>query len=400
MLNIDGNGRLDALRIVLEDAIRFTLIFIEAPVGPAREELLGRLRAWSGQDEVPVLRFVALGPSESPWNTLQALELQPGKRTGVVLTGLEQFSIGKGLAGPVHALNLARDLLARTVPGPLVIVADAAVLRAISEQMPDLYSWRSFEIQVRSAGDRAEGEGATKLSDALEMPRETALEELERLRGLVAHSPENSMGTRALQLRLARAAFNAFAVDEAAATLVSLGEPDGAADTAFAAKWFKLSGDIALRRSDHATARGRYEEALPLYRGLGDVLGEANCIRSLGNIALARSDHPTAKARYEEALPLYRRVGDVLGEANCIHGLGDIARADSDHDTARQFHEYSLQLYRRIAEPYSVGRAHVYLAWLATNDDERARHRRLAREAWASIGRDDLIAAHLTEIEE
>jgi hypothetical protein len=38
---------------------------------------------------------------------------------------------------------------------------------------------------------------------------------------------------------------------------------------------------------------------------------------------------------YEEALPLYRKVGDLLGEANCLKSLGDIARARSDHNGAR-----------------------------------------------------------------
>jgi tetratricopeptide (TPR) repeat protein len=62
---------------------------------------------------------------------------------------------------------------------------------------------------------------------------------------------------------------------------------------------------LALRRSDHDAARARYEAALPLFRRVGDVLGEANCIQRLGEIALARFDHEAARARYEEALRLY-----------------------------------------------------------------------------------------------
>ncbi|MBA3548018.1 MAG: tetratricopeptide repeat protein [Nannocystis sp.] len=518
MLDIDNNGRIDALRIALQDATRFTLIFIEVPVGPAREELLQRLHAWSGADDVPPLRFVALGPSESPWNALQSLGLDPSDRVGVVLTGLEQYSIGATLAPAVHSLNLARDLLSRTVPGPLVILADASVLRAISEQMPDLYSWRSFETHAESARDPAPTAGPGFA--AAGPPPGTALEELERLRGLLAALPKDAEVAAPLRLRLARAALNAFDTDEATSTLAALGEPSPETDPALAAQWFELSGDIALRRSDHDTARLRYEQALPLSRTIGDLLGEANCIRSLGDIALQRSDHDTARLRYEQALPLYRTVGarrgeancisslgdialersdhdtarlryeqalllyrlvgdrlgdancilclgnialrrsdhdtarlhfeqalplyrtvgDLLGEANCIRSLGDIAleRSDhdtarlryeqalslsrtvgdrlgeancirslgtialqrSDHDTARRRYEQALSQYQRIHEPFSIGNVHFRLAELATTDHERDRHIRLAREAWLSIGRDDLVAQHLRETED
>ncbi len=66
----------------------------------------------------------------------------------------------------------------------------------------------------------------------------------------------------------------------------------------------------------------RYNEALALYRRIGNVDGEANCILSLGYVASARSDHDTAVNRYDEALALHRGIGNVAGEANCIDRSG------------------------------------------------------------------------------
>jgi tetratricopeptide (TPR) repeat protein len=151
-------------------------------------------------------------------------------------------------------------------------------------------------------------------------------------------------------------------------------------------------GDIALAHSDHDTARACYEQARHLYSRVGSLLGQANCIKGLGDIGLARFDHDTARVRYEEARPLYERVGDFLGQANCIKRLGDIALARTEPDTARARYEEALGLYARIPEPYSIGLTHVALMGAAANDADRDRHAAAARAAWASIGRQDLIA--------
>jgi tetratricopeptide (TPR) repeat protein len=165
------------------------------------------------------------------------------------------------------------------------------------------------------------------------------------------------------------------------------------------AQTWNALGRLAYYRSDHDGARAQYERALPLYQRAGEVLGEANCISRLGDIALARSDHDGTRAQYERALPLYQQVGDVLGEANCIKGLGDIALARSDHDGARAQYERALPLYQAIPDPNSIGWALVRLARIASADSERARHWRAAREAWASIGREDLIESVKAEFE-
>jgi hypothetical protein len=110
-------------------------------------------------------------------------------------------------------------------------------------------------------------------------------------------------------------------------------------------------------------------------------------------------DFAMLSARYERALPLYQQSGNVIGEANCIQGLGDIALARSDQDGARDRYERALTRYQAIPDPYSIGGTFLRLARLDSADTKRARHWRAAREAWASIGRNDLIESTKAEFE-
>ena len=89
-------------------------------------------------------------------------------------------------------------------------------------------------------------------------------------------------------------------------------------------------GNIAL---SSLGSRGRAGAA---YEGGSAALSEGRLCAGRGELHLepgrhrasVRSDHEAARPQaYEEARPLYRTVGGVLGEANCIQSLGDIALA-------------------------------------------------------------------------
>ncbi len=150
-------------------------------------------------------------------------------------------------------------------------------------------------------------------------------------------------------------------------------------------------GDIALVHSDSAAALRHYEAALVLFQQVGAVLGEAYCTKSLGDIALTRSDSAAARRHYEAALVLFQQVDVVLGEANCIQSLGWIAQKEGTLAEARQRYEQALALYQIIESSYSIGWTQSHLARI-TDTPERHGHIDAARAAWMSIGRPDLVA--------
>lgn len=158
-------------------------------------------------------------------------------------------------------------------------------------------------------------------------------------------------------------------------------------------------GNVALARSDAEAALGRYERALSLFRRIGDVRGEANCVKGMADVALERSNLEAARGQYEQALSLHRQVGNQHGEADCVLRLGDIALAQPGPESARALYDQALSLFRAIPEPYSIGWGLVRLARLEDRGAARTRHWNAAREAWLSIGRNDLIESVKAEFE-
>jgi tetratricopeptide (TPR) repeat protein len=116
---------------------------------------------------------------------------------------------------------------------------------------------------------------------------------------------------------------------------------------------FAVSPDprVEPRASDpEGEGAAAQEEALALFRELGDLRGQANVLWGIGNRTYFLLTGDGGERHFQEALGLFRAVGDVTMEAWSLHMLGSALlrrpdRADDSRtylrDALRRFHEAS-----------------------------------------------------------
>ncbi|WP_170176312.1 tetratricopeptide repeat protein [Lentzea flaviverrucosa] len=140
-------------------------------------------------------------------------------------------------------------------------------------------------------------------------------------------------------------------------------------------------GELAFHEAGYSHARTLLNQALPLYRQVGNALGEAHCLRDLGELDLQKSDHDQARAMLKNALILYRQVGNVLGEANSLRNLGELALHESDHDQARILFDQALPVYRRVGDALGEANCLCDLGRLAFRQSDHSQAHTLFNQA-------------------
>ncbi len=199
----------------------------------------------------------------------------------VVVTGLENMvSVGDDERGGLHALNLDRDSLSRRFGVPFVFVAPDYALAELATHAPDLWSVRS-DMFWFTGNDEQVGETLGSVGSSWNMPLRDQLAEERHLENLVD------------ELRL-----------------------NDAEPAALAGALFGL-GQMRVRRSDFTSARDLFNQALPLYRRVGAVLGEANTLESIGQLQMSAGDLRAAVAAFHRAGELYERVGQRAWAEKC-----------------------------------------------------------------------------------
>jgi DNA-binding SARP family transcriptional activator len=93
-------------------------------------------------------------------------------------------------------------------------------------------------------------------------------------------------------------------------------------------------GIVAMHRGDFEAAREHQEEALPLFREVGEDGLAAQSHAFCGMALLLEGYHEGARRRFEDGLTLARSIGDRMSIVIALFNLAQLALADGDYDAA------------------------------------------------------------------
>ncbi len=150
-------------------------------------------------------------------------------------------------------------------------------------------------------------------------------------------------------------------LNEARIRFEAMAVQDWALDPVCAARFAEGFGGVAYWQADHPVAERWYDEALRIWREIGDKGEIANALYNsaysdilplmgLSGAELTAAQKAPSFARgrekLEEALALYREIGDIAGEGNILWGLGSY-NYFTGAEAAEHWYRESLDLHRK-----------------------------------------------------
>ena len=134
------------------------------------------------------------------------------------------------------------------------------------------------------------------------------------------------------------------------------------------------AGVLAGQQGDHAPAVTLFEEALALWRELGDRQGITLALHNMGVVFRMEGDYVRAAALFEEVLALRRVMEDRQGIGLALNNLGLVAYRLGDSQRAASLHEEALRLQRELGDTRRIAGSLGNLGNVAhqAGDPERA----------------------------
>ena len=270
---------LAALERMIRRAEGFRIAFAIVNHPPLQERLVDAVKR--DLADRPIAE-VTLDPT-APDGIVPAIEQAAASRAAAIFVyGLERLSPLRDRSSGFSELNLNRDHLWRTVSVPVVFWAPDFAVRAFARQAADLWSGRSGLYRFRpEAEDAAVTSGLATEDFGWSLTPEERREREALLSDLLEELDERG--------------------DEPSSRAVVLAG----------------LGDAARMQNRYEDAIALYEQALPLYREIGDRRSEAQGLLSYG-LALSQVGSQSARLVLEEAARLFELIG-LAGRAALAH---------------------------------------------------------------------------------
>ena len=90
----------------------------------------------------------------------------------------------------------------------------------------------------------------------------------------------------------------------------------------------------------------KFEEALILARGCGDIEGEAACYCNIGSARAQDKQTADALESYDIGLRLLKKIGNEKGVAECMHNIGAVHFNDGNTEEAVKLFDAAFQKVR------------------------------------------------------
>jgi len=117
-------------------------------------------------------------------------------------------------------------------------------------------------------------------------------------------------------------------------------------DTAYALSYL---GEVSAEEGS-----SQHEEALHIFREIGEQRGIAVSLRALGWNLIPQGEYEAARQRLQESLTLYRELGNQQGMADTLGGLGYVTWVLGEFEAAKRLHQEGHTLSREIGDQGGV----------------------------------------------
>ena len=130
----------------------------------------------------------------------------------------------------------------------------------------------------------------------------------------------------------------------------------------------EAAGGIAYWQADVQASQAWYDECLALTRQIGDKAQLATAIyNDAFPMLVQRRDIRLGLSMIQEALPLFREVGDESGVARCLWAIGNGYHFLNDYEAAAPPLDEAIALTRKLGDRFSLGWALHTRALIAIN---------------------------------